>query len=64
VTRFTVAVAAISLAVDATSIANAMFVSVIERTREIGIMKAVGARRRDVLLVFFGESTCCRWWDP
>ena len=56
VARFTLAVAGISLAVGGISIANAMFISVIERTREIGTMKAVGAQRRDVLLIFLTES--------
>jgi len=49
-------VAAISLLVGSIGIANIMIVSVTERTREIGIMKAVGARKRDIVQLFLVES--------
>jgi putative ABC transport system permease protein len=53
---FILGIAVISLVIGGIGIANTMLVSVIQRTHEIGIMKAVGAKRRDVLFVFFVES--------
>ena len=51
-----VGIAAISLIVGAIGIMNSMYTSVLERTKEIGIMKAIGARNKDILILFLIES--------
>lgn len=51
-----VAIAAISLLVGGIGIMNTMYTSVLERTREIGIMKAIGAKNSDIASIFLIES--------
>ncbi|MBT3404900.1 ABC transporter permease [archaeon] len=51
-----VGIAAISLLVGGIGIMNTMYTAVLERTKEIGTMKAVGAKNSDVLLIFLFES--------
>ena len=56
ITAFLAGVAAISLFVGGIGMANTMYTSVVERTKEIGIMKAIGARNKDILYIFLIES--------
>ena len=51
-----VGIATISLIVGGIGIANTMYTSVLERRKEIGVMKAIGARNSDVLKIFLFES--------
>lgn len=50
------AVASISILVGSVGVANTMYMAVAERTREIGIMKAIGATEQDILTIFLLES--------
>jgi putative ABC transport system permease protein len=54
---FLVAIALISLLVGAIGIANIMLATVTERTREIGVRRALGAKRRDIMAQFLTETT-------
>jgi putative ABC transport system permease protein len=56
ITAFLLGVAGISLLVGAVGIANTMYTSVLERTKEIGVMKAIGAKNSDILTIFIIES--------
>jgi len=56
VSAFLAGIAGISLLVGGVGVMNTMFTSVLERTREIGVMKAVGARNSHVLMIFLIES--------
>ncbi|MFA6489150.1 MAG: ABC transporter permease [Candidatus Micrarchaeia archaeon] len=56
ITVFLGAIAGISLLVGGLAIASSMFTSVIERTHEIGVLKAVGAKNGDILKIFVFEA--------
>lgn len=56
VTWFLVFIAMISLVVGAVGISNTMFTAVLERRKEIGIMKSIGAKNSNILLLFLIES--------
>jgi len=51
-----IGIAMISLFVGGVGIANTMYTSVLERTKEIGVMKAIGARNSDIMWIFLIES--------
>ncbi len=55
-TLFLGAIAAVSLLVGSVGIANTMFTFVLEKTKEIGTMKAIGAKNRDILMIFLFNS--------
>ncbi len=56
VSLFLTAIAVISLIVGAIGVMNTMFTSVLEKTKEIGILKALGAKNRDILAIFLLNS--------
>jgi putative ABC transport system permease protein len=56
VTAVLVGIAAVSLLVGGIGIMNTMYTSVLERNKEIGIMKAIGGRNEDILFIFLIES--------
>ena len=56
VSAFLAGIAGIALLVGAVGVMNTMFTSVLERTKEIGVMKAVGARNSHILTIFLIES--------
>lgn len=56
ITAFLLGVAGISLLVGSIGIANTMYTSVLERTKEIGVMKAIGAKNSDIMIIFVIES--------
>ena len=56
ITAFLLGIATISLLVGGIGIANTMYTSVLERTKEIGIMKSIGAKNSDILSIFLIES--------
>lgn len=56
ITLFLELIAAVSLLVGGIGVANTMFTSVLEKTRDIGVMKAIGAKNRDILLIFLFNS--------
>lgn len=55
-TLFIAVIAAVSLLVGAVGIMNTMFTSVLEKTKDIGIMKALGAKNSDILIIFLFNS--------
>ncbi len=57
VVGFIILIAVISVVVSAINTANTMFTSILERTKEIGILKAIGAQNMEILTVFLLESS-------
>ncbi|MDK2826743.1 MAG: putative transport system permease protein [Methanolobus sp.] len=55
-TLFLGAIAGVSLIVGSVGIANTMFTSVLEKTKEIGTMKAIGAKNKDIMMIFLFNS--------
>ena len=51
-----IAIASIALLIGGIGVANTMFTSIVERKKEIGIMKAIGAKNKDIMKIFLIES--------
>jgi putative ABC transport system permease protein len=56
VNLFVIIIASISILIGGIGITNTMYTSVLERTKEIGIMKSIGARNSDLFMIFFFEA--------
>lgn len=56
ITTVVILIALISLVVAAVNITNTMYTSILERTKEIGVMKAIGARNKEIISIFIMES--------
>ncbi len=54
---FIIVIALISVVVSAINTANTMFTSILERTKEIGVLKAIGAQNKEILILFLLESS-------
>ncbi len=57
ITAVVILIALISMVVASVNIMNTMYASILERTKEIGVFKAIGSRNREILFIFVFEST-------